>query len=69
MSVRVFNHSGYLLARPGQAEDAVTVSRIARLLNTAGALYSTGIRLFFSLPCRWPSGGLAAPTACWPLRY
>lgn len=49
MSVRLFNHVGYLLAlRPGQDDPHIVTSYVAALLNRAGTYYTFGMRAYYA---------------------
>lgn len=50
MSIRLFNHAGYMLGVPGAAErDESAPVRVVRHLNRAAAYYSAGMRAFYFL--------------------
>ncbi|SRR5712692_387207 len=51
MSIRSFNHIGYMINIPATLKDYLTPQRVAAHLNRAGRFYSTGMRAYyFSVP-------------------
>ena len=50
MSIRLFNHAGYMLGVPGAVEhDESAPVRVLRHLNRAASYYSAGMRAFYFL--------------------
>ncbi len=49
MSIRLFNHVGYMVALPADAHPAFTPRHVAAHLNRAGRYYSLGMRAYYLL--------------------
>jgi uncharacterized membrane protein len=47
MSVRLYNHVGYLINVPSRLHDRITPHMVARHLNLAGRFYSLGMRAYY----------------------
>lgn len=47
MSVRLYNHVGYLINVPSRVHDRITPRLVARHLNLAGRFYSIGMRAYY----------------------
>lgn len=71
MSVRLFNHVGYLINVPlSSGHPEITPAHVARQLNRAGRFYSIGMRAFYFLVplVFWVFGPLSwccRPSASW----
>jgi uncharacterized membrane protein len=51
ISIRIFNHVGYMINIPPTLKDYLTPQRVAAHLNRAGRFYTTGMRAYyFSVP-------------------